>query len=56
MQDLSPEPAPGPPVPEPAADVLATAEDFTLPTWPRRVDEKGRPKWSASDAPAPARL
>ena len=43
--DLPPEPAPGPPVPEPAADVLAAAEDFTLPTWPRGVDEKGRPKW-----------
>jgi hypothetical protein len=43
--DLPPEPAPAPPVTEPAADVLAAADDFVLPTWPRGVDEKGRPKW-----------
>jgi hypothetical protein len=43
MLDRPSEPAP--PVPERAADVLAAADDFVLPTWPRGVDEKGRPKW-----------
>jgi hypothetical protein len=45
MLDRPSEPAPAPPVPERAADVLAAADDFALPTWPRGVDEKGRPKW-----------
>ena len=43
--DLPPEPAPAPPVPEPADDILAAADGSALPTWPRGVDEKGRPKW-----------
>jgi hypothetical protein len=45
MHDPPPEPAPVSPVPEPAADVQAAADDFAPPTWPRGVDEKGRPKW-----------
>jgi hypothetical protein len=45
MHDLQLEPIPAPPVPKPAADNLAAADDFALPTWPRGVDEKGRPKW-----------
>ena len=45
MHDLQLEPIPAPPVPKPAADDLAAADDFALPTWPRGVDEKGRPKW-----------
>jgi hypothetical protein len=43
MHDLSPEKAP--PVPKPAAKVQTAADDFAPPTWPRGVDEKGRPKW-----------
>ena len=43
--DLPPESAPAPAAPEPTADGLAGADDFALPTWPRGVDEKGRPNW-----------
>ena len=45
MHDLPPEPAPAPPVPKSAANVQTAADDFAPPTWPRGVDEKGRPKW-----------
>ena len=29
----------------PAANVQTAPDDFAPPTWPRGVDEKGRPKW-----------
>ena len=43
--DPPPEPAPAPSPPEPAGATMAAAKDFALPSWPRGVDEKGRPKW-----------
>jgi hypothetical protein len=43
MHDLPP--AAAPPVRKPVANVQTAADDFAPQTWPRGVDEKGRPKW-----------